>query len=84
MKPDPVKRAPDIRCPGCGAKFSDGGEFEIVIPYKAASSNEVAGFDAHGAIRLGYGDMGNPTRFGRPELTCGTCGHAWTTTRRWA
>lgn len=73
----------DVRCPACKVRLSEGANFEVVIPYKGASSNFLAGVDDEGRLQLGTGDQGYPTWFGRPELSCYACGHTWTTSRRW-
>lgn len=76
----------DVRCPSCGVRFSDPDcdGFEVIIPYKAASQNALAGFTDRGEMRLGNGDAGAPTWFGRPQLSCNGCGHQWTTSLEWA
>lgn len=75
----------DVRCPSCGARFSDPDcdGFEVIIPYRASSSNQLAGFDSEGVMILGEGDAGYPFWFGRPQLRCNECRHQWTTSIPW-
>lgn len=72
---------PFIQCPKCSSRSDEGAEFEVVQPYKAASTGEFAGFDEYGRMLIGMGDPGNPTHFGQPELVCDSCGHQWATSR---
>lgn len=78
-----MSRRNSVRCPSCGARHSDGAEFEVAIPYRSASGNELAGVDEDGTLVLGAGEQGYPHVCGTPELRCVGCGHQWRTRRGW-
>lgn len=73
----------DVRCSKCGSTKSQGGEFDVVTPYRDAGSFELVGIGADGVLLCGIGDPGSNPVFDLPQLLCASCGHQWTTRREW-
>lgn len=71
-----------IRCSKCKAT-SDEHEFGFTLPVKVTGDGVVHGVTADGKVVVDWMQAGHPSRYYRPELVCGACGHIWTTTRDW-